>query len=105
MNIRSDPMRNRGTTSELDAPRKLDALRAKSRHYAGGVQSNHCRATAVAARYLGLDSHLILRAPQSVADAGDPGLVGNLMVERMVGANVHLVGFAPYHPTPQVKYR
>ena len=57
----------------------------------GGVQSNHCRATAVAARYLGLDSHLILRAPQSIAQAGDPGLVGNLLVERAVGANIHLV--------------
>ena len=50
----------------------------------GGIQSNHCRATAVASRYVGLDSHVILRAPQNVADAGDPGLVGNLMVERMV---------------------
>ena len=27
----------------------------------GGVQSNHCRATAVAARMMGLESHLILR--------------------------------------------
>ena len=27
----------------------------------GGIQSNHCRATAVAARYLNLDSFLILR--------------------------------------------
>lgn len=27
----------------------------------GGIQSNHCRATAVAAKYLGLDSYLILR--------------------------------------------
>lgn len=27
----------------------------------GGIQSNHCRATAVAARYVGLDSYLILR--------------------------------------------
>jgi D-cysteine desulfhydrase len=27
----------------------------------GGIQSNHCRATAVAARYLNLDSYLILR--------------------------------------------
>jgi D-cysteine desulfhydrase len=57
----------------------------------GGVQSNHCRATAVAARYLGLDSHLILRAPQSIAEDGDPGLAGNLLVERAVGANIHLV--------------
>lgn len=27
----------------------------------GGIQSNHCRATAVAAKYLNLDSYLILR--------------------------------------------
>jgi D-cysteine desulfhydrase len=27
----------------------------------GGIQSNHCRATAVAAKYAGLDTHLILR--------------------------------------------
>ena len=28
----------------------------------GGVQSNHCRATAVAARQLGLDYYLFLRS-------------------------------------------
>lgn len=27
----------------------------------GGVQSNHCRATAVAAKYLNLDCYLVLR--------------------------------------------
>ena len=27
----------------------------------GGIQSNHCRATTVAARLLGLDTHLVLR--------------------------------------------
>ena len=51
----------------------------------GAIQSNHCRATAVAARHLGLDAHLILRCPREVADAGDPGFVGNLLVERAVG--------------------
>ncbi|GFR47123.1 hypothetical protein Agub_g8810 [Astrephomene gubernaculifera] len=56
----------------------------------GGIQSNHARATAVAARYLGLDCHLILRTSrQRVGD--DPGLVGNLLVERLVGAELHLV--------------
>lgn len=54
----------------------------------GGIQSNHCRATAAAARRVGLTAHIILRtkAPDS-----DPGLVGNLMLDRMVGANIHLV--------------
>lgn len=56
----------------------------------GGIQSNHARATAVAARYLGLDCHLILRTSRAQADA-DPGLVGNLLVERLAGAHLHMV--------------
>ena len=49
----------------------------------GGIQSNHCRATAAAARRVGLTRHIILRTADP---ATDPGLVGNLMVDRMVGA-------------------
>jgi hypothetical protein len=56
----------------------------------GGIQSNHTRATAVAARYLGLDAHLVLRTSRALVDA-DPGLTGNLLVERLAGAHVHLV--------------
>ncbi|KAG2486910.1 hypothetical protein HYH03_014409 [Edaphochlamys debaryana] len=56
----------------------------------GGVQSNHARATAVAAKYLGLDCHLILRTSRQLVDS-DPGLIGNLLVERMAGATVHMV--------------
>ncbi|KAL3688961.1 hypothetical protein R1sor_015270 [Riccia sorocarpa] len=56
----------------------------------GGVQSNHCRATAVAARYLDLDAFLVLRTSRTVVDE-DPGLTGNLLVERLVGAHVDLV--------------
>ena len=56
----------------------------------GGIQSNHCRATAVAARYLALDVHLILRNNAREADR-DPGLVGNLLLDRMVGAHIHQV--------------
>ena len=66
----------------------------------GGVQSNHCRATAVAARYVGLDSHLVLRTSAAEVDA-DPGLSGNLLVERLVGADVELVSKREYvgaHP-------
>ena len=51
----------------------------------GGVQSNHARATASAAAQLGLACHLILRTSRAAVE-GDPGLTGNLMVERMVGA-------------------
>ncbi|PNW80489.1 hypothetical protein CHLRE_07g319400v5 [Chlamydomonas reinhardtii] len=56
----------------------------------GGIQSNHARATAVAARYLGLDCHLILRTSRQDVDS-DPGLVGNLLVERLAGAQLHMV--------------
>ncbi|PKA64372.1 1-aminocyclopropane-1-carboxylate deaminase [Apostasia shenzhenica] len=61
----------------------------------GGIQSNHCRATAVAARYLNLDCYLILRTSKALADK-DPGLTGNLLVERLVGANVELVSKEEY---------
>ena len=55
----------------------------------GGIQSNHCRATAAAARRVGLEPHIILRTAGS-PDA-DPGLRGNLMIDRMVGARMHIV--------------
>ncbi len=61
----------------------------------GGVQSNHCRATAVASRYAGLDCHLILRNSRAAVDA-DPGLTGNLLVERLVGATVRQVSKEEY---------
>jgi D-cysteine desulfhydrase family pyridoxal phosphate-dependent enzyme len=62
----------------------------------GGIQSNHARATAAAAAEAGLACHLILRASAAVADAADPGLAGNLLVERLSGAHVHLVSKAEY---------
>lgn len=57
---------------------------------ADAVCKHLCRATAVAARYLGLDCHLILRNSRALADA-DPGLTGNLLVERLAGAVIHQV--------------
>ncbi|CAN0029765.1 unnamed protein product, partial [Phaeothamnion confervicola] len=71
----------------------------------GGVQSNHCRATAVAARQLGLEPHIILRrqkalpaAPAAATAPGgsDPGLAGNLLFDRLVGATLHLVDMSVY---------
>lgn len=56
----------------------------------GGIQSNHCRATAVAAKYLNLECYLILRTSKVLVDK-DPGLTGNLLVERLVGAHINLV--------------
>lgn len=48
----------------------------------GGVQSNHCRATAFAGAQLGLSVHLMLRGqPESVAD-------GNLLLDYLAGASL-----------------
>ncbi|MFO0574465.1 MAG: pyridoxal-phosphate dependent enzyme [Polyangia bacterium] len=59
----------------------------------GGVQSNHCRATALAAARLGLRSVLLLRA----ADPSAPQpLVGNLLLDRLAGATVRLISPADY---------
>lgn len=46
----------------------------------GGLQSNHARATAVVARRLGLDCHLVLRGRPE----GTWG--GNLLLDRLLGA-------------------
>ena len=54
----------------------------------GGVQSNHARSTAIAARQLGMEPHLLLRTREPTAD---PGLVGNLLLNRMVGARIQQV--------------
>lgn len=67
----------------------------------GGEQSNHCRATAAAARMVGLEPHLILRASrQKSVDRThnnnndnnthcDLGHVGNLFVDRLVGSTIY----------------
>ena len=58
----------------------------------GGLQSNHARATAVAARQVGLDPYLILRRPLNKDGTDDDiGLTGNLLFNRMVGADIRLI--------------
>jgi D-cysteine desulfhydrase len=48
----------------------------------GGLQSNHCRTTAVAARQLGLRAHLVLRGvPEGTPD-------GNLFLDHLLGAEI-----------------
>ena len=51
----------------------------------GGQQSNHARATAVAAASVGLKCHLVLRTADP-ADPPPPG--GNILLDRMVGATI-----------------
>jgi D-cysteine desulfhydrase len=51
----------------------------------GGAQSNHARATAIAAARLGLGCRLILRTPDP---SNPPPLEGNTLLDRMAGAQI-----------------
>ncbi|XP_077987823.1 uncharacterized protein LOC144442367 [Glandiceps talaboti] len=55
----------------------------------GGIQSNFARCTAVAARQLGMESHLFLRSTTIEPDS--IGCQGNLLLNRMVGAHIYLI--------------
>ncbi|MBW1877954.1 MAG: D-cysteine desulfhydrase family protein [Deltaproteobacteria bacterium] len=77
--------------------RKLELLLAEAVDHGaevvvtcGGIQSNHCRATAVAARQLGLQPVLLLRGERS----GAPD--GNLLLDDLLGAEVHTCDDATY---------
>ena len=59
----------------------------------GGQQSNHARATAIVAAELGLRSVLLLR---TASPAEPPPLVGNLMLDYLVGADVRFITPAQY---------
>lgn len=74
--------------------RKLEYLLAEARLRGaskvvtfGGLQSNHARITAAAARQCGLEPHLLYfdRRPQRLA--------GNLLLNRLLGARLHFVPF------------
>jgi D-cysteine desulfhydrase len=57
----------------------------------GSLQSNHCRATALAARQLGLQPHLLLRWKGDMPkDLGTVGSEGNLLLDRAAGARIIL---------------
>ncbi len=80
--------------------RKLEFLFAEARAQGadtvvtcGGEQSNHCRATAVAAAGLGLRSLLLLRTDDPNRP---PRTEGNLLLDRLVGAEIRLVSRADY---------
>lgn len=51
----------------------------------GGVQSNHCRATAAAAVRVGVDCHLVL------SGEAPPILTGNTRLDDLFGARLHFV--------------
>ena len=50
---------------------------------AGGIQSNHCRLTAAAAKKAGLDCHLVLNGTEPKVPNG------NLLLDKIFGAKIH----------------
>ena len=75
--------------------RKLELLAADARARGadtlvtcGGLQSNHCRATAAVAARLGMGSVLLLRTP---AVDRDPGYEGNVLLDRILGARLRTI--------------
>lgn len=58
---------------------------AKTLITCGGLQSNHARATAAAARKLGLDVHLVLRSDP------EPEPQGNFLIDALLGAKITLM--------------
>jgi len=57
---------------------------------AGAVQSNHCRLTAAAARIAGLGVALVLGTT-----ADEPQLQGNLLLDTLLGAELHFFRMQP----------
>lgn len=56
----------------------------------GGIQSNHCRATAAVASRLGLSSHLVLKGDASSAEQG------NYFMDRLFGAEITFISDEDY---------
>jgi D-cysteine desulfhydrase len=54
----------------------------------GGAQSNHCRATAYAARKKGMDSLLFLRVPDP---RNPPPVEGNILLDRLVNSEIRWI--------------
>ena len=57
----------------------------------GGLQSNHCRATALVGAKLGLKVHLVLRSE------GNTEIDGNLLIDHLAGAVIDVVPAHQYH--------
>ena len=77
--------------------RKLEFLLAEAQEQAathvitcGGIQSNHCRATALAAASLGMAPELLLRTARGLRDDLPSPSSGNVLLGRLAGATLHL---------------
>lgn len=57
----------------------------------GGIQSNHCRATAAVAVKLGIRSCLVLRSNDP-----EPEVDGNYFIDKLIGADVRIIDAEAY---------
>lgn len=65
----------------------------------GGAQSNHCRATAVAAAMLGMNCRLLLRT----ADPSNPPFAeANILLDRMAGAEIVWISPEEYNRRDEI---
>lgn len=56
----------------------------------GGIQSNHCRATAAVAAKVGIKSHLVLRIDE------EPPVEGNYLLDKILGAEITFISRKDY---------
>ncbi len=75
------------------------AARADTVMTCGGEQSNHCRATALAAAKLGLQSVLLLRTRDP---ASPPRATGNILLGKLAGAKMVWISHQEYAQRDQV---
>jgi D-cysteine desulfhydrase len=79
----------------------------------GGLQSNHARATALLAARLGLRAVLLLRMTELDDDGDGAGIashalapaVGNLLLDRLAGAEILLITAASYRRRGEIMQR
>jgi len=73
----------------------------------GGLQSNHCRATAIAAKQVGLGCHLLVRIPPEDTDEAEQrSLSANMLLCKMYGAETYMVPAEPLRSSlPSRLYR
>lgn len=90
-----------GTSLTGNKVRKLEYLLAEARSQGarrvvtcGGIQSNHCRATAIAAAQLGLECTLLLRCDAPPSAGVSP--TGNLKLDQLVGADTRFITHDEY---------
>src|SRR4051794_11975887 len=62
----------------------------------GGLQSNHARATALVSARLGLRPVLYLRVPDPARGIGSADALGNVLLDRLAGAEISLISPAEY---------